>query len=116
MKIDHSKPTTVYTTYIASTPETVWEALTSATFSRKSIFRPLGGGRVENRRRLYGPHPGGFSSHQRRGRSNAIPPRKLTYHLERQLAGADEKLRQTLVTYEIEPAGDAVRLTNDRGA
>jgi hypothetical protein len=27
MKIDHFKPTTVYTIYIASTPETVWEAL-----------------------------------------------------------------------------------------
>ena len=32
-------------------------------------------------------------------------------HLQRQLAGADRKLGPTLVTYEIEQAGDAVKLT-----
>jgi hypothetical protein len=26
MKVDHFKPTTVYTIYMASTPQTVWEA------------------------------------------------------------------------------------------
>ena len=38
MNIDHFKPLTVYTIYIASTPEKVWEALTSAEFSRKYFF------------------------------------------------------------------------------
>ena len=38
MKIDHFKPTTVYTIYITSTPEKVWEALTSAELSRKYFF------------------------------------------------------------------------------
>jgi uncharacterized protein YndB with AHSA1/START domain len=38
MKIDSFKPTTVYTIYIASTPEQVWRALTSAEFSRKYFF------------------------------------------------------------------------------
>jgi len=32
------KPATVYTIYIASTPEQVWEALTSAEFSRQYFF------------------------------------------------------------------------------
>ena len=32
------KPNTVYVTYIASTPEKVWQALTSAEFSRKYFF------------------------------------------------------------------------------
>ena len=38
MNIDHFKPAIVYTIYIASTPEKVWEALTSAEFSRKYFF------------------------------------------------------------------------------
>jgi uncharacterized protein YndB with AHSA1/START domain len=38
MNIDDFKPTTVYTIYIASTPEAVWEALTSAEFTRKYFF------------------------------------------------------------------------------
>src|ERR1700719_4421853 len=38
MNVNDFKPTTVYTIYIASTPEKVWEALTSAEFSRKYFF------------------------------------------------------------------------------
>ena len=38
MNIDDFKPATVYTIYIASTPEKVWEALTSAALSRKYFF------------------------------------------------------------------------------
>src|SRR5258708_39989871 len=38
MNLDNFKPTTVYTIYIASTPERVWQALTSAEFSRKYFF------------------------------------------------------------------------------
>ena len=33
--IHNFTPTTVYTIYIASTPEKVWQALTSAEFSRQ---------------------------------------------------------------------------------
>ena len=35
MKIEQFKPAIVYTIYIAATPEKVWEALTTAEFSRK---------------------------------------------------------------------------------
>src|SRR3982074_907712 len=38
MNIDNFKPSIVYTIYIASTPEKVWEALTHAEFSRKYFF------------------------------------------------------------------------------
>src|SRR5450631_3857849 len=38
MNIDHFKPAIVYTIYIASTPEKVWQALTSSEFSRKYFF------------------------------------------------------------------------------
>lgn len=35
MDVDNFKPTFVHTIYISSTPERVWDALTSAEFSRK---------------------------------------------------------------------------------
>ena len=38
-------------------------------------------------------------------------PAQAHRHLQRQLAGLVEELGPTLVTYEIEPAGDTVRLT-----
>ncbi len=38
VNIEEFKPETVYTIYIASTPEKVWEALTSAEFSRQYFF------------------------------------------------------------------------------
>src|SRR6202012_3476479 len=38
MDLSLFKPPTVYTIYIASTPEKVWQALTSAEFSRKYFF------------------------------------------------------------------------------
>ena len=38
MNRENFKPTTVYTIYIASTPEKVWQALTTAEFSRKYFF------------------------------------------------------------------------------
>ena len=38
MNIDRFKPLTVYTIYIAASPEKVWQALTSAEFSRRYFF------------------------------------------------------------------------------
>src|SRR5258708_12117169 len=52
MNIDHFKPATVYTIYIASTPEKVWQALTTAAFSRKYFF----GNAVEVDLKIGGPH------------------------------------------------------------
>jgi uncharacterized protein YndB with AHSA1/START domain len=93
MKIDHFKPLTVYTIYIASTPEKVWEALTSAEFSRKYFF----GNTVEVDLRV--------------GGAECVPYRKLSFTFNVNSAALIEELGPTLVTYDIEPAGDAVRLT-----
>jgi len=38
VKIDQFKPTLVYTIYIKSTPEKVWQALTSGEFSVRYFF------------------------------------------------------------------------------
>jgi len=53
MNIDRFKPMTVYTIYMAATPEKVWQALTSAEFSRKIFLRQCGRNRSQDRRGLH---------------------------------------------------------------
>ena len=110
MNIDHFKPATVYTIYIASTPEKVWKALTSAEFSRKYFS----GNTVEVDLRVGGAYivrtPDG-ALHISGEVIECDPPRKLTVTFNVNWPELIEKLGPTLVTYEIEPAGDAVRLT-----
>jgi uncharacterized protein YndB with AHSA1/START domain len=110
MNVDNFKPTTVYTIYIASTPQQVWQALTSAEFSRKYFF----GNAVEIDLRVGGSYvmrtPDG-ALHISGEVIECVPPRKLTVTFNVNWPALIEKLGPTLVTYEIEPAGNAVRLT-----
>jgi uncharacterized protein YndB with AHSA1/START domain len=110
MNIDRFKPLTVYTIYIASTPEKVWQALTSAEFSRKYFF----GNSVEIDLRVGGDYfvrtPDG-SLHISGEVAECAPHRKLSFTFNVNRPDLIEKLGPTLVTYDIEPAGDAVRLT-----
>src|SRR6185437_15544580 len=110
MNTDHFKPMTVYTIYIASTPEKVWEALTSAEFSRKYFF----GNSVEIDLRVGGAYimrtPDG-ALHISGEVIECDPNRTLTFTFKVNWPELIEKLGPTLVTYDIEPAGDAVRLT-----
>ncbi len=110
MDIGDFKPTTVYTIYIASTPEKVWEALTTAEFSRQYFF----GNAVEVDLKVGGAFivraPDG-SLHISGEVFECDPPRKLTVTFNVNWPALIEKLGPTLVTYEIEPAGNAVRLT-----
>jgi len=110
MKIDHFKPLTVYTIYIASTPEKVWQALTSAEFSRKYFF----GNSVEVELKVGGTYtvrtPDG-NLHISGEVAECVPYRKLSFTFNVNWPDLLEKLGPTLVTYEIEPAGNAVRLT-----
>jgi uncharacterized protein YndB with AHSA1/START domain len=110
MNVDKFKPLTVYTIYIASTPEKVWEALTSAEFSRKYFF----GNSVEIEQRVGGAYivrtPDG-ALHISGEVVACDPPKKLTVTFNVNWPALIEKLGPTLVTYEIEQAGDAVKLT-----
>ena len=110
MKLDSFRPTTVYTIYIASTPEKVWEALTTAELSRQYFF----GNAVEVDLKVGGAFivraPDG-SLHIGGEVFECDPPRKLTVTFNVNWPALIEKLGPTLVTYEIEPAGSAVRLT-----
>ncbi|MDA9501597.1 SRPBCC family protein [Bradyrhizobium sp. CCBAU 11357] len=110
MNLDQFKPLTVYTIYIASTPEKVWEALTSAAFSRKYFS----GFAVEMEPKLGGSfivHAPDGSEHIRGEVFEYDPPRRLTVSWNVNWPGLVEKLGITIVTYEIEQAGEAVRLT-----
>ena len=110
MNIDNFKPATVYTIYIAATPERVWEALTSAEFSRKYFF----GNSVEVELKVGGAYivrtPDG-ALHICGEVIECDPPNKLTVTFNVNWPALIEKLGPTLVSYEIEAAGDAVRLT-----
>ena len=110
MNIESFRPTTVYTIYIAATPEKVWQALTTAEFSRQYFF----GNAVEIDLKIGGSYlvraPDG-SPHITGEVIECEPPKKLSVTFNVNWPALVEKLGPTLVTYEIEPAGNAVRLT-----
>jgi uncharacterized protein YndB with AHSA1/START domain len=105
-----SKPDTVYTIYIAATPEKVWQALTTAEFSRQYFF----GFAIELEPRVGGSFivraPDG-STHIDGEVLACDPPSRLSVTWNVNWPGLVEKLGQTIVTYEIAQMGDAVRLT-----
>jgi uncharacterized protein YndB with AHSA1/START domain len=115
MNIDSFKPAIVYTIYIASTPAKVWEALTTAEFSRKYFS----GFAIEADLRVGGAFvaraPDG-SVHISGEVVECDPPKKLTVTKltvtwNVNWPGLVEKLGPTLVTYEIEQSGESVKLT-----
>ncbi len=110
MNIGKFKPAIVYTIYIASTPQMVWQALTSAEFSRKYFF----GNSVEVDLKVGGAYivrtpDGGL--HISGEVIECDPPKRLTVTFNVNWPALIEKLGPTLVTYEIEQAGEAVKLT-----
>ncbi len=110
MDIAKFRPAIVYIIYIASTPEKVWQALTSAEFSRQYFF----GHAVEVDLRVGGAYivrtPDG-ALHISGEVIECEPPRRLTVTFNVNWPELVEKLGPTLVTWEIEQAGEAVRLT-----
>jgi uncharacterized protein YndB with AHSA1/START domain len=103
------KPRTVYVTYIAATPEKVWQALTSSDFTKKYFWdrsveiEPKRGGAFVLRL------PDG-SVNVRGKVVDYDPPRKLSVTWRVEWPADFAKLPECLVTYEIAPAGDAVHL------
>ena len=110
MDVSKFKPAIVYAIYIASTPQKVWQALTAAEFSRQYFF----GHAVEVDLRVGGAYivrtPDG-ALHISGEVIACDPPRKLSVTFNVNWPELVEKLGPTLVTYEIEQAGDAVKLT-----
>jgi uncharacterized protein YndB with AHSA1/START domain len=100
--------TFVYTIFIESTPERVWQALTDGAFTR----RYWAGRRIESEWkegatvRLYLEDSQDFELHGEVLDND--PSRRLSYTWRRQGAPVEEV---STVTFELHPMGDSVRLT-----
>jgi uncharacterized protein YndB with AHSA1/START domain/DNA-binding transcriptional ArsR family regulator len=102
------KPTLVYTTYVVTTPERLWQALTDPELTA----------RYWEHRNVSGWATGDSWEHQRAdGGADIVgtivevdPPRRLV-HTWASPPDADNAARRSKVTFELEPRGDAVRLT-----
>jgi uncharacterized protein YndB with AHSA1/START domain/DNA-binding transcriptional ArsR family regulator len=103
------RPRLVYVTYIASTPRRLWEALTDPGLTA----------RYWGHRNVSGWSVGDGWEHRRAGDGVADivgrivevdPPRRLA-HTWALAADAGEESRRSRVTFDIEPAGEVVRLT-----
>jgi uncharacterized protein YndB with AHSA1/START domain len=104
------KPKTVYVIYIASTAEKVWQALTDPAFTAQYFF-----GRTSE----IEPKAGGaFRMRMPDGRVDVqgevvewSPPRRLATTWTIDWHDDMRALPPCLVSYDIEPAGEAVKLT-----
>jgi uncharacterized protein YndB with AHSA1/START domain len=103
-------PKTVYVSYIASTPEKVWAALTSPEFTRQYFF----GRTIE----IEPKEGGSFILRMPDGRVDVKgsvvawdPSRLLAVTWTVDWIAEMRELPECLVTYEIEQAGESVRLT-----
>jgi uncharacterized protein YndB with AHSA1/START domain len=104
------KPKTVYVTYIAATPQKIWDALTQSELTKQFFF----GRSVEIE-----PQAGGsFILRMPDGRVDVRgqvvtwePPHRLAVTWTVDWNEQMRELPECLVSYEIVQAGDAVRLT-----
>jgi uncharacterized protein YndB with AHSA1/START domain len=110
MDISQFRPTLVYTIYIASTPAKVWQALTSAEFSRQYFSGFAVEAELKQSGAFIDRAPDG-SEHITGEVIVCEPPWQLTVTWNVNWPGRIEALGATLVTYAIDQAGDSVRLT-----
>ena len=112
------KPDYVYVTYIATTPEKVWQALVDTDVTRQYWADPTAGCARVN---VSDWKPGSRWEHQRFDDTHAVdivgkvvestPPRRLVITWARPADEADDS-KHSRVAFDIEPYGDAlVRLT-----
>ncbi len=104
------KPKTVYVTYIAATPDKVWQALTDPAFTAQYFF-----GRIIEIEPKVG---GSFLMRMPDGRVDVkgevvewSPPRKLAMTWTIDWNADMRQLPPCLVSYDIEQAGESVKLT-----
>ena len=104
------KPKTVYVTYIASTPQKIWAALTQPEFTKQFFF----GRTIE----IEPKEGGSFILRMPDGRVDVKgrvvvwdPPHRLAVTWLVDWNPEMRELPECLVTYDIAPAGEAVRLT-----
>lgn len=103
------KPEFVYVTYIETTPEKLWEALTSSEFTRQYFFNTdiVSDWSVGSRIALV-----------QNGKTNdegevleVDPPKRLSYTFHHLLSEEAKKETPSKVTFVLEPHGKLVKLT-----
>jgi uncharacterized protein YndB with AHSA1/START domain len=105
-----NKPPFVYVTYIDTTAEKLWEALTDGEFTR----RYWGGRRIQSDWIV-----GSSVRHVREDGGidwegevlQAQPPRLLSYTFHMQISAPHRAERPSRVTFELQPIGSVVKLT-----
>jgi uncharacterized protein YndB with AHSA1/START domain len=108
--VSRFKPNTVYVTYIAATPESVWQALTDPAFTRQYFgglaieVEPTTGGAFVLRNPDGSPHMSGEVV-------DWSPPVRFSCTWRIEGMPDFRSLPVCLVTYEIAQVGGAVRLT-----
>lgn len=105
-----TKPEAVYVTYIATTPEKLWAALTGGEFTRQYFF----GRRIESDWKVGSPwtlwmEDGRVDCNGKVLESDPSRRLSLTWHVE--WLEEFRRLPDTIVTFQLEPLGDVVRLT-----
>ena len=104
------KPKTVYVIYIAATPEKVWQALTDPELSPQYF----NGCRVEIEPRVGGNFVARFPDGRVNLRGEVVewsPPRRLATTWTVESVPELREFPPCLVSYDIEPAGESVKLT-----
>jgi uncharacterized protein YndB with AHSA1/START domain len=104
------RPSFVYATYITTTPERLWEALTSGDFTRRYWF----GQRIESDWRVGSPvrlvaEDGSLTVSGEVLEADA--PRRLGYSFRGEGSAESRSEGHSRVSIEIEPMGSAVKLT-----
>jgi uncharacterized protein YndB with AHSA1/START domain len=100
----------IYVTYIATTPEKLWKALTDGEFTR----RYWGGRRIESYWKVGSPvrHVRGDGGIDWQGEVlQSERPRLLSYTFHMQISNEHRGERPSRVTFELEPTGSVVKLT-----
>ena len=104
-----SKPTFVYVTYIAASPEKIWEALTKPDISEKYWFgyRVKADGKPGDR--MTAVSPAGKTAHDD-PIIESDPPRRLVYAWKPLYMDLQDE-RRSRVTFELHPLKGQTRLT-----
>jgi uncharacterized protein YndB with AHSA1/START domain len=101
----------VYVSYIATTPEQLWEALTQGEFTQKYWF----GRRIESDWHAGSPVRFFDGDSTDLTDSGVVlesdPPRRLSYTFRNEFDPEAQKLGYSRVTFTIEPRDEAVKLT-----
>jgi uncharacterized protein YndB with AHSA1/START domain len=104
------KPKTVYVIYIASTPENVWQALTDPQMSQRYFH----GSQLEIEPRVGGNFIVRFPDGRVNVRGEVVewsPPRRFASTWTIEWLPDFRELPPCIVSYDIEPSGECVKLT-----